>query len=817
MTTSTSCDRGCGCGCGGPCADPPPYLTIDNAPGLARIAYRVGDFTTFRRALLQHRSGEVDLLGWQPTAGEDLGLQLLDWWAYVADVLTFYNEQIANEGYLGTATLEASARNLTALLGYRPRPGLGARGRLAVLASSLADLVVPAGFAVGSQATPDVQAQTFETSTAVTFAPPSSVPPAAAEDTGTPAPAGGPPATAPPGTVALPPHQQLLARGGVLLLGRPTGLTAGDQLLLTTQPWLTADDPAALVTVTAIAVESDPHGRKNTRVQLSGTGALPSSATAAGYRLLRPTRSLHLAGLPSGATTITDSLLVLDGPARYLRPGDPLVVGSHIARLTAYTEALWYANAAATDPTKPPASPATPIPLIVATLSVALRSGDHLAGTSAASATVLAGWTPVGTLMDTPVAAVAGVPATVTLGTGVPGGRTTTPTGAQMAQIEDRTGIGADVLVTPGSGGTAQIVPVAGLPARPLQAPLRLLWDLVDVSRGETVRDEQLGIGDATRAGQDFTLSRGPVTYLTDYPGRSGDGWSSTVTLTVGERIWTEVRSLYGRGPAEAVFETYEDTEQKTHIRTGDGRYGRRLPTGAAVAVTYRVGSGAAVPPPGTLTQVLTAVPNLRAIRNPVGPAGGADPEPGSSVRQLAPRSVLTLGRAISGDDYAAVAAAAPGVNRAIAVWEWDPDEQRPAVRVYVGDDAAALTAARAAIARQADPARPVVTVAAVPRPIRLDATVQIDPSFVVADVLVAVTTAITGLFAPGVLALGDPVFRSRVEQVVLAAPGAVAVAALSIGFSGSAWEIGPRLDPGAGGFCTLAPGDLTLTGTGAA
>ena len=34
----------------------------------------------------------------------DLGLQVLEWWAYLGDILTFYNERIANEGYLRTAT-----------------------------------------------------------------------------------------------------------------------------------------------------------------------------------------------------------------------------------------------------------------------------------------------------------------------------------------------------------------------------------------------------------------------------------------------------------------------------------------------------------------------------------------------------------------------------------------------------------------------------------------------------------------------------------------------------------------------------------------
>ena len=55
----------------------------------------------------------------------DLGLQFLEWWAYLADVLTFYNERIANETYLRTAQFPESIAGLVALLGYAPRPGTG--------------------------------------------------------------------------------------------------------------------------------------------------------------------------------------------------------------------------------------------------------------------------------------------------------------------------------------------------------------------------------------------------------------------------------------------------------------------------------------------------------------------------------------------------------------------------------------------------------------------------------------------------------------------------------------------------------------------
>ena len=83
------------------------------------------------------------------------------------------------------------------------------------------------------------------------------------------------------------------------------------------------------------------------------------------------------------------------------------------------------------------------------------------------------------------------------------------------------------------------------------------------------------------------------------------------------------------------------------------------------------------MPPPTRLTTILKPQQNLASIRNPVGVWGGADAEQPQDVRDDAPKSVLTFGRAISGDDYETVAALAPSVARARAYWTWDATQQR--------------------------------------------------------------------------------------------------------------------------------------------
>src|SRR5207302_7139154 len=61
----------------------------------------------------------------------DPAIALLDTWATVADVLTFYQERIANEGYLRTATERRSILELARLVGYTLRPGVASSVYLA--------------------------------------------------------------------------------------------------------------------------------------------------------------------------------------------------------------------------------------------------------------------------------------------------------------------------------------------------------------------------------------------------------------------------------------------------------------------------------------------------------------------------------------------------------------------------------------------------------------------------------------------------------------------------------------------------------------
>ena len=80
---------------------------------------------------------------------------LIEMWAYVSDVLNFYDERIANEEYIRTAVRRPSLRRLVEMLGYVPAPGLAAHVTLAAIAEGRTPVIVPAGTGFRSDAFTD--------------------------------------------------------------------------------------------------------------------------------------------------------------------------------------------------------------------------------------------------------------------------------------------------------------------------------------------------------------------------------------------------------------------------------------------------------------------------------------------------------------------------------------------------------------------------------------------------------------------------------------------------------------------------------------
>jgi hypothetical protein len=115
----------CGC-CEGIREETP--AVVSNRPGLSAIVYRVGTHAQFKQSMLARLSNtELPALQELKTRDDDdFSIALIDAWATVSDVLTFYQERIANEAFLRTATERRSLIELARLIGYRPRSGVAA-------------------------------------------------------------------------------------------------------------------------------------------------------------------------------------------------------------------------------------------------------------------------------------------------------------------------------------------------------------------------------------------------------------------------------------------------------------------------------------------------------------------------------------------------------------------------------------------------------------------------------------------------------------------------------------------------------------------
>ena len=60
-------------------------------------------------------------------------------------------------------------------------------------------------------------------------------------------------------------------------------------------------------------------------------------------------------------------------------------------------------------------------------------------------------------------------------------------------------------------------------------------------------------------AGQEFVLKKSPVTYFADPTSRSGEGYTSTVRISVDGLEGIEVPSFYGQARDAKIFVTRED------------------------------------------------------------------------------------------------------------------------------------------------------------------------------------------------------------------------------------------------------------------
>jgi len=753
---------------------------------------------------------------WRARDKQDLGVMLLEMWAYLCDILTFYDERISNESYLRTAQQPESVKRLVRLLSYRPRPGIGARVQLAVIAEAGKILTAPAGLQIQSKPAPGEQPQVFEVT--------DNTPIDAALNAWTIIPDAK--------RVLSPTANSLLLKGTTTLLKRDSRALLVD---LTNQTGV-----YAYVKVAGVAEEIDVMGQKNTRVTFS----IPNQShlnwntdrQVDNLRLLISQQTAKLwpytvSGVPP---PISGNVISLDGLHPTINAGDlvllvevssgaelekPSRAGSRAAPVMPYP--LTNVGVATSPPTvtvtiyggerarlfkvtkceadtgtiraKSGSEPGIYAPYTKLTLDANVSTSFGSPSLTSASITVFYGWQEVALVIsDLDKELSKEVPSASATLPDPPPDLTKLPD-QFPALLEDAQNRGQATSISEVKPTLHSIAELSLTAPRQtaLAHPVSIYANLLNATRGQTIADEALGSGDASQANQEFVLKKNPLTYLLAPTADKPGNYQSTLQVWVDGILWNEVPSFYRRGHDEAIYVTYEDNENKTHVVFGDGIHGARLPTGINnVVARYRIGAGKLAPAPGTLTTILKPYPGLKSVVNPVSPGGGDDPEPPGKIRSFAPASVLTFERAISLRDYEVMASQAPGVVKAQTHWTWDEKSLKAIVRVLVIAEetqsaGTVIEGVKELLRNKGMPNQIHVIEQAIPYPISLVITLVVDGRFIRKDVenqaRAALLDADKGLLGINRIEIGKPLFHSALTEAIIAVPGIIAVSLIQV------------------------------------
>jgi len=111
--------------------------------GQQLIDYTNKDYDALRESMLE--LAREKLPAWTDHSPNDLGVVLLELFAYMGDMLFYYQDRIANESYLDSAVERRSVMNLLRLIGYELRPPRPASADLSLWFSAPGEVVIPHG------------------------------------------------------------------------------------------------------------------------------------------------------------------------------------------------------------------------------------------------------------------------------------------------------------------------------------------------------------------------------------------------------------------------------------------------------------------------------------------------------------------------------------------------------------------------------------------------------------------------------------------------------------------------------------------------
>ncbi|MDY6795808.1 MAG: putative baseplate assembly protein [Actinomycetota bacterium] len=315
--------------------------------------------------------------------------------------------------------------------------------------------------------------------------------------------------------------------------------------------------------------------------------------------------------------------------------------------------------------------------------------------------------------------------------------------------------------------------------------------NVVQATHGETV-SEVMGSGDGAKANQRFVLKKPPLTYI---PASTTSGARSTLTVRVGVVKWgREVReygieweqlaSLHNIGPGKQGYIVRHDDNGDVSITFGDGKQGACLPSGQEnVVATYRSGIGADGEVAADSIKLLKAGPlGIRGVINPIESSGSQEPETRDNARDNAPRTVLTMDRIVSLQDYEDFTRTFAGIGKAQAIilWNGKTDLVHVTIAGSNGDAVGANSETYKRLSEAIDTYRDRLAMVKIDtfdkRLFQVEATLLIDKEYTAEDVLPAAKAALGQSFSFENRGFGQPVTAAEVISVLHRVPGVKAV-----------------------------------------
>ncbi|HVV86976.1 MAG TPA: putative baseplate assembly protein [Kofleriaceae bacterium] len=265
----------------------------------------------------------------------------------------------------------------------------------------------------------------------------------------------------------------------------------------------------------------------------------------------------------------------------------------------------------------------------------------------------------------------------------------------------------------------------------------------------------------------------------------------AAIELSGDGRTWTLGFDLLAATADDPSFVVEVERDRSAWLRFGDGVTGRR--PDQALHATYRIGSG----PDGNLAAEalahlvadgVTDLSGVVGVRNPLPATGGTDPESIDQVRLYAPQAFRRQERAVTPDDYAAMAERFPGVQKAVATRRWTGSWDTIYITVdrlgglavddaFEADLRAFLERYRLA-GQDVEIERPILV------PLDLVMSVCVAPGYFRSDVRAALLDVFSatradgtpGFFHPDNFTFGQDVYLSQVVAAAMGVPGVVYV-----------------------------------------